>query len=124
VTDAIDHVVTQYIYDDVPLVMAEASWCLAPGFGFTMQFMVNFEHATAIFDLSQPQPLTLVRDGRREAIAIPPGMGYEYEIAYFLDCVAKGRKPETVTLESAAMAVKIVEAEIESVMMNKSVSIG
>jgi predicted dehydrogenase len=123
VTDAIDHVVTQYVYDDVPLVTAEASWCLAPGYGFTMQYLVNFEHATAIFDLSEPQPLTLVRDGRREPVLIPPGQGYEYEIAYFLECMSEGRKPETVTLDSAALSVRIVEAEAQSVRANQPVLI-
>ena len=49
-TNAIDHVLTHYLYDDVPLVTAEGGWAMTPGFGFQMQYTVNFERATAVFD--------------------------------------------------------------------------
>jgi len=52
-TSHIDHVTTHYLYDDIPLVTAEGGWALQPGFGFEMQYTVNFEQATAVFDLAR-----------------------------------------------------------------------
>jgi predicted dehydrogenase len=123
ITDAVDHVITQYLFHDGPLVMAEASWCMAPGFEFTMQFTVNFERATAVYDLSQQPPLRLMRDGRSETVAIPPGMGYEPEIAYLIDCIKRSQKPRIVTLDSAATSVQIVEAEVQSVLSGNAVTV-
>jgi len=124
VTDAIDHIVTQYVYDDVPLVLAEGSWAMAPGFGFSMQYTVNFERGTAIFDLSQNPPLRLVRDGKSEPVSdLPPGMGYEYEIGYLLDCIQQHRRPQIVTLHDAARTIRIVEAEVKSVQTARAVSL-
>ena len=43
-------------------------------------------------------------------------MGYDLEIDYFLNCIATGTKPQTVTLQDAVNSVRIVEAEIESLV--------
>jgi predicted dehydrogenase len=127
VSGAIDHVATTYLYDrgaDAPLVTAEGSWTMQAGFPFTMQYTVNFEQATAVFDLAATPPLNIYQQGKpAEPIELPAGMGYEHEIAYFLDCVAAGRQPTTVTLAQAADAVRIVEAECESVRTGRAVSI-
>jgi predicted dehydrogenase len=116
VTGEPDHVVTRYIYDDIPLVVAEGGWSMAPGFGFEMQYAVNFEQATATFDTAKPEPLRVLgSDGEEIEVEIEPGMGYEREIAYFLDCIEQGRPPEIVTPASAADSVRIVEAEKKSI---------
>src|SRR3954468_15287400 len=93
---AIDHILTHYLYDGAegadapPLVTAEGTWAMATPYEFRMQYTVNFDQATAAFDLLSPTPLVLYRDGQKEVIALEAKMGYELEIAYFLDCVAKG----------------------------------
>jgi predicted dehydrogenase len=116
VTGEPDHLVTRYIYDEIPLVVAEGGWSMAAGFGFEMQYAVNFEQATATFDISKPEPLRVVGfDDEEIAVDLEPGMGYEREIAYFLDCIREGRHPETVTPASAADSVRIVEAEKKSI---------
>ncbi|MBI1852738.1 MAG: Gfo/Idh/MocA family oxidoreductase [Planctomycetes bacterium] len=123
-TSAIDHVVTHYVYDDVPLVVAEGSWAMTAGFGFQMQYAVNFERATAVFDLAAAKPLTLHERGKKaRAVAIPPGMGYDHEIAYFLDCIRTRRRPKTVTLADAATSVRIVEAEARSIATGRPVRV-
>lgn len=114
-TNAIDHVLTHYLYDDVPLVTAEGGWAMTPGFGFQMQFTVNFERATAVFDNGAPEPLQLVRNGKSTPVKVKPGMGYQHEIAYFVDCVRTGRRPEVVDPAGAARSVAIVEAEVRSI---------
>ncbi len=121
-----DHVMTRYIYEGPnapPMVVAEGGWVMSPGFGFSMRYTVNFEKATAIFDLDSKDVLTLVENGQRRGIPLEQAMGYEKEIDYFINCVKTGQKPSIVTVESAANSVKIVEAEIKSVRKNKTVKI-
>lgn len=112
---ATDHVHTQYIYDDIPAVSAEGGWSMRPPFGFWMQYVVNFEQATAIFDIGGKPTLRVLTDGREEIPALAEGMGYQHEIAYFLDCIRSGRPPEKLKPEDAAHAVRLIEAEVESV---------
>jgi predicted dehydrogenase len=122
-TSHIDHVVTQYLYDDIPLVVAEGSWALQAGFGFSMQYTVNFEHATAVFDLAAESALTLIQAGEKKPVDLPEGMGYDHEIRYFLDCIAKGEAPSVIDPVSAVTSVRIVEAEVESIRSGQSVRI-
>ncbi len=123
ITNTVDHVVTQYEYDGVPLVTAEGGWAMADGFGFSMRYTVNFERATAVFDLAAEHPLTLHEPGKEaQPIELEPGMGYAHEIAYFLDCVRKGEAPSVVTMRDAARAVRIIEAEAQSIASGEPVT--
>ena len=116
VTDKVDHVFTRYDYPDGPVVTAEGGWAMSPGFGFEMQFAVNFERATAKFDSANASPLTLFEPGHDgRAVELVPGMGYEHEIGYFLDCIKRGQAPTRVTVADAAETMKIAEAEERSV---------
>lgn len=117
-TTMIDHVLTHYQYDNIPLVVAEGGWTMTEGYGFTMQYTVNFEKATAVFDLALPQPLILIRQGHApESIAIADGMGYAFELDYLLNCLESGKVPDRVTFSDAAESVRIVNAEIQSIRM-------
>ncbi len=119
-----DHVMTHYRYKDIPLVTAEGGWGMAPGFGFRMQYIVNFEKATASFDIAAEQKLTLCERGQSpRAVNLEPGMGYEFEIAYFLDCIKNNRRPTTVTLQQAAQSVAIVAAEVKSMRSGAPVAV-
>src|SRR5256885_6925995 len=93
------------------------------GFPFQIAFTLNFERATAVYDLNAPQPLVLYQDGRVDGVPIDPVMGYRLEIEYFLACIATKRQPQTVTLRDAAEAVRIVEAEVESVKSGSQVQL-
>jgi predicted dehydrogenase len=120
----IDHLNTQYLYDNVPLVTAEGGWSLADGYGFTMQYTVNFENATADFDLSRgEQPLKLTSNGKTETVDCGPGYGYAAELRYFLDCVRKGEKPTVVTADDGVRSVAITEAEVRSARTGAEVSL-
>ncbi len=117
-TNRIDHVVTSYHYksDHAPaIVTAEGGWAYQEGFGFEMQFTVNFDDATAVFDLAGDPVLRLIRAGETEPVKLAEGMGYQHEIDYFLGCVVGGKKPQRVTVRDAAVSVAIVEAEARSV---------
>jgi predicted dehydrogenase len=124
-TTAIDHITTQYIYDDIPLVSAEGGWSMTKGFGFRMQYTVNFEKATAVFDAGKPEPLMLHEVGKEsQAITCEKGMGYDFELAYFLQCVETGTKPAHAGFADAADSVKIVLAEVQSVRTGSPVTLG
>lgn len=114
-TGAIDHVLTQYDYDDVPLVVAEGSWTVAYPHPFNMTYDAVFEKATARLDFASEQKLVVYRDGKAEPIDCGGGMGYDAELAYFVDCVEKGQAPSVVTAADAAASLRLVEAEIRSI---------
>ena len=122
-TSAVDHISTHYGYDAVPLVRAEGSWAMADGFGFRMSYTVNFEKATAVYDSSDEQPLTLSQNDESKPVELEEGMGYDHEIAYFVDCVANGRPPERVTMRQAAESVRLIEAEVQSVQSGGAVEL-
>jgi predicted dehydrogenase len=123
---AIDHVLTQYLYegDGAPaMVTAEGTWAMASPYEFRMQYTVNFAEATAVYDLLSPTPLVLYRGGTKETISLDPRMGYELEIGYFLECIARGEKPRIVTMEDAANSVALIDAEEKSVRTGKTVRV-
>lgn len=122
-TSAVDHIATRYDIGTETLVRAEGSWAMANGFAFRMQYTANFEHATAEFDSSAEHALTLAKDGHRSPVVLDAGMGYDHEIAYFLDCVRNNRRPGIVTMRDAANAVRLIEAEVQSVRSGKPVAL-
>ena len=116
VTDGIDYVSTQYLYEDGPSVTAEGGWCFAQGRPFTMQYVVNFEQATADFDLAREQPLMLTGpDGKHAPVQLEDETGYDHEIGYFIDCLKSQRSPERVTLRDGYDSLRLVEAEVDSI---------
>jgi predicted dehydrogenase len=118
-TGEIDHVVGQYRYESGPaagaIVAAEGGWTQADGFGFRMQYLVNFEQATADFDIGRKPTLQVHKDGKSETIETSGRDGYVGELTYFLECVRAGKKPEIVTAADAVAGLKIVEAEKRSI---------
>jgi predicted dehydrogenase len=110
---SIEHVVTHYIYPDGPLVSAEGSW-LHQG-GFNMGFSINFERATIESDSAAGGAWRLSEAGKktREVARRGPD-GYDAEIRYFADCVARGVRPEVVTAQDALTTLQICEAEEKS----------
>lgn len=116
ITSQPDHVFTHYHYDDVPLVVAEGSWAMTDGFSFNMQFTVNFENATAVYDLQAAHPLMLYQKGHPpQAVPLENVMGYDLEIDYFLKCIQSGKRPLVVTMDDAVRTVTIIEAEVQSI---------
>lgn len=113
-TTAVDHIATRYDVGSDALVRAEGSWAMADGYAFRMQYTANFENATAEFDSSAEHALTLAQNGENKPVELEDGMGYDYEIAYFLDCVRNNSQPAIVTMQDAANAVRLIEAEVQS----------
>ena len=126
VTDAagnVDHVVTQYVYAGGPVVHAEGSWLLADG--FHMAFTLQCEQATLDFDLARGVgALQILRRGRAQRRLQPAGTdGYSGEIRYFVNCVARGKKPAVVTAQDSLTALEILRAEEKSVRRGRLVAL-
>jgi len=126
ITDAsgnIDHVVTQYIFDDGPVVHAEGSWLLTDG--FNMAFTLHCESATIDFDLARGAgALQIARRGRTQRMLKPTGTdGYSAEIRYFVNCVARGEKPSVVTAHDCVTTLEILRAEEKSVRSGRPVAV-
>jgi predicted dehydrogenase len=123
-TGEVDHVVTTYDFGGAPpLVTAEGGWSMRPGFQFVMRYTVNFERATATFDLHrQPQLQVHRSDEKEEHVELDAFDGWEGEIRYFLDCIEQRRSPSVVTLRDGAHAVRLIEAERESARSNRPVA--
>lgn len=112
----IDHVVTHYHYADIPLVVAEGGWQPKNNLPFRMTYLVNFENATAEYDLNAEDTLKLYREGEDpEIIPVGDENGYVLQIAEFMDSLKNGTEPPTATLASSLVSATIADAERESI---------
>lgn len=115
----VDHVVTQYLYEGshrgAPMVSAEGSWTMTPGFGFSMRYTVVFERATADYDMARKDTLVLSANGKSEPVAHATHDGWTGELGYFLECVKTNQRPQRVTADDGVMGLQIVEAERRSI---------
>lgn len=124
-TGAIDHVVTQYQTRDGAIVHAEGTWAMTPGFGFNMSYTLNFERATADYDISRgPDALKLFEAGKPpRTIQCEGPDGYARELQHMLDCIRTNTRPSVVTAEDGYHSVRICEAEAESIRKGEAVSL-
>jgi len=120
----IDHVSATYRFESGPsLVRAEGAWMAAPKFPFSMRYRVDFESATADLDSAREQALFVhTAEPEPEVVALPPGDGYRYEIAHFLEAIEAGRAPEFVSIADGLEAVRLVEAERASIERGERVA--
>ena len=111
-TGTAEHLTALYVYgDDGPLhVAAEGGWDQHPGSTFRMRYVVNFEHATADFDLDREPALLLVRDGQAEAVALAPLNGWHLGLRAFIEAVAAGG-PAPVSVADAIGVLELLERE-------------
>ncbi len=119
-----DHIVTEYIYDDEPVITAEGGWIMTPGFGFEMSFNIMLEKATITYDCTRDPAFKVCPD---DADAFTPevatGDGYSIELAHFAKAVAGEKVPPVTTPQQSKNSVRIILAEKESMDSGKKVSI-
>jgi outer membrane protein assembly factor BamB len=94
---------------DGKVVCAEDDWTLNGGYGFDMQFRVNFRNGNVHFGGGKLK--VYPADGEGFEPELPRDDGYYREICYFIDCIQHGRRPETCTPESARDTIAIALAE-------------
>ena len=117
-TGAIDHVVAQLEVAGGAIVHAEGSWAMSPGFGFNMSYTVNFENATADYDLvrAPDNVLKLFCPGHPAATMKCPGAdGYVQELEHIFHSIQTGQPPTVVTMADGLGAIQICEAEEQSI---------
>ena len=114
---AIDHVVTLYQVACGAVVSAEGSWLMTGGHGFRMEYSVQFERATADFDISRgDEALRLYEEGRKaKTIALKGPDGYGGELRHMIESIQAGTRPTIVTPQDALNAIRICEAEERSI---------
>ncbi len=122
---AIDHVVTQYRFDHGPIVHAEGTWAFTEGFGFNASYTVNFENATADYDLARPNDtLRLFEKGQAaRTIKCEGEDGYVGELAHLINAIQTQTPPSIVTVKDALSAIEICEAEEHSVKTGQIVTL-
>lgn len=120
---AIDHVVTQYEVESGAIVHAEGSWAMASGFGFSMSYTANFEHATVDYDLARAaEALKVFEHGQRsQTLTLEGPDGYVGELNHMLDAIESGNAPTVVTGRDALISVEICDAEERSVKTGQPV---
>lgn len=124
------HVTALYGYGDgagdAPAhVSAEGAWDLAPGAGFRMRFVVNFERATAEFDLSRTPALVLhTAEGTSAVETAEPGVktGYDGQVRHLVGVIAAGRTDTRATIDEALNVTRLLEAERESQRTGRAVN--
>jgi predicted dehydrogenase len=126
VSGAVDHVVTQYEIAEGVTVHAEGGWAMTKGFGFHMAYTVNFEKATADYDLARgEEALKVYEEGKEPLVVRCEGPdGYVRELKYLVDSIASNRAPVIVTARDALVSVQICEAEEQSVRSGQPISLG
>jgi len=120
---AADYVATSYqVAGGIP-VSAEGSWLMTEGFGFKMEYTVNFEKATADFDIGRgAEALKLYEEGQKpRVITFAGGDGYEAELRHMIESIQCGTPPSIVTAADGLGAVEICEAEEKSIRTGKVV---
>lgn len=133
-TGSRDHITTHYRFASGPdHVAAEGAWDQQAGCPFRMRFVVNFEHATADFDLDRPQQLMLARGSDWSPVALDPWTGWEGQVRHFLDAVAAhrpaldpvaARHPALdATVADAACVARLLEAEQRSLETGQAVAL-
>jgi predicted dehydrogenase len=99
-----DTLMATLIYPGGPEVRIQGGWFEA-GTPLAMSFQVRAERA----ELEWSARGLLLRDqtGRQEALQAPGGDAYDDEVAYFVDCCQKNRRPEHCMPEESARAVQV-----------------
>ncbi len=122
---AVDHVTTHYEVEDGAMVHAEGGWAMTPGFGFNMAYTVNFERATADYDIARAEePLRLFeKEQERRVITCDGPDGFESELRYMIECIQTGHPPSVVTARDGLASVQICACEEESVRSGRVVDV-
>lgn len=114
-TDGMDIITTQYIYDNGPIVSATGSWGSPETYPFVMAFTVLCEQASIEFSTAHDPTLAVHKtDGNVEQPQVEPGDGYSREIDYFISCIKADKKPAVVTPRDARYSLELVLKEIEN----------
>lgn len=108
----VHHLTACYRYGDGPgHIVAEGGWDHADGFPFRMRFVVNFEDATADFDIGRDPQLLLCHAGESRPVELADASGYDMQVRALADAIIRGDDAAPVTVRQAAEVADVLEAE-------------
>jgi predicted dehydrogenase len=132
----VNHVSTQYVFDDPDLTVSCVSGGIASsGLKFAQSFELFLEEATIQFDAGTygddwvvNRPLTLITNDDKVETPDPGGSGewcapFTDELQAAVDGVTSGEAPRVLSGELARDALKLCHAEAESIRTGKVVSV-
>ena len=108
-----DYIVANHIYDGF-VVSTEAAWYNAD-MPFSASFFAVFENGCirldkdGLFENGEKVELDKTDEIKKTGINLSNVDGYALELHYFAECVKSGRIPETVTPESSAKSIALID---------------
>lgn len=132
----VNHVHTQYVYEDTSLaVTAVSGGIAADGMAFASGFEIYLERATLLYSAGtiggewvQDRPLTLITGGKVTTPKLKGGpewcSAFTNELQCAVDAVKTGTIPRLLSDELARDALKLCHAEAKSIITSKPVRIG
>jgi predicted dehydrogenase len=112
-------IATQYVYDG-RIVTAEGAWNYPANWGFQMRYTAVFERA--VLEYGSHSALTLTAaEAEPVVISMPSNNGYYNELAYFVDCLERGKPVAISSGDQAAASLDVVLTEIESAASGKQI---
>lgn len=110
------HITTLYRLANGPAhVAAEGCWDRHPGAPFRMRYRVDFDHASAEFELGATPELVLYSSRGASPVDLPPETGWELQIRAMIDALLAGHPSPPVTVAQAAAVMRTIEAERASI---------
>lgn len=132
----VNHVHTQYVYDDAALAVSAVSGGIAAeGLAFSSGFELFFEQATLFYNAGTvggqwvaDRPLTLVTNGKVTHPKLKGGSewcsAFTAELQAAVDAVQSGETSRLLSDELARDALKLCHAEAKSIVTGKPVKVG
>jgi len=121
----IDHVFTNYGFENEMLICSEGSWAPAASTPFEMSFLIVGDKGT--IRLSESGYKIIYEDGTIDTPdPVEEGFstGWHAEIDYLLQCIEQNIRPEDyLILEETVESLAIIEAEAKSIKEKRTVEI-
>ena len=131
----VNHVHTQYVYDDSSVVVSAVSGGIAAeGFAFGHGFEIFLERATLMYNAGTvggvwcpDRPLTVIEQGKTRQPKLRGGVewcsAFTAELQAAVDAVRSGVVPPPLSGELARDALKLCHAEAKSIATGKPVKV-
>lgn len=128
-----DHIQTQFLFDDGPMVQAEGGWTYPAKRPFQMGYGALFERGALDFDNTAPSTLVRTVGDEKPVSPLPESdsaqgqlaglEGYRKQLEYFVARIAAGEPIEINTGADATASLRTVLAEIRSAETGQPVSL-
>lgn len=105
----IDTIEANLYYNDGFVATISGGWHHPKSYPFSMEYTVVADGGTVDYSSAGREPTLYRADGEAEPLVLASGDGFQAEIAYFAECAAAGREPETCKPRESAAAVRLTK---------------